>query len=168
MPIPMNNVNIPWYKQFWVWFLILLPCSVVVASLFTFYLFSQQKMDLVAEDHYKKGKAINQELSLLRQAHALSVYAELTIEDQLAIFTLHKGNLDHYPTLNVNFQHRTLAENDIISTLQPDKNGRYFLPLDENLSGPWFIEINDDALTWSLNSRNTFPLNAPVLLVGKK
>ncbi len=50
-------MNKPWYKQFWPWFLIILPLSVVVASITTFVVFSNNKVSLVAEDYYKKEKA---------------------------------------------------------------------------------------------------------------
>lgn len=44
----------PWYKQFWPWFLIILPATVVVACITTFVLFVENDVDLVAEDYYKK------------------------------------------------------------------------------------------------------------------
>lgn len=37
-PQAMNGQNLPWYKQFWPWFIIALPASVVVASFFTLWL----------------------------------------------------------------------------------------------------------------------------------
>ncbi len=47
----------PWYKQFWPWFLIILPATVVVACITTFVLFVENDVDLVAEDYYKKRKS---------------------------------------------------------------------------------------------------------------
>lgn len=52
----------PWYRQFWPWFLILLPASVVVASLYTMYLASSGADDLVVDEYYKDGLAINRQL----------------------------------------------------------------------------------------------------------
>jgi uncharacterized protein len=65
----------PWYKQFWPWFVIALPASSVVYSLTAVYIFSQNQVDLVAEDYYKKGKAINVDISRLRVADALKLHA---------------------------------------------------------------------------------------------
>jgi len=45
----------PWYKQFWPWFLIILPLTVVVWTIVTVVIFSQNSVSLVAEDYYKKG-----------------------------------------------------------------------------------------------------------------
>ncbi len=33
-----QDASLPWYRQFWPWFLIALPASAVIASLYTLYL----------------------------------------------------------------------------------------------------------------------------------
>ncbi|MBT8069117.1 MAG: hypothetical protein HKP21_12920 [Xanthomonadales bacterium] len=48
----------PWYKQFWPWFIIALPASVVVASFFTLYLAVSNPDQLVVdEDEYRQLKS---------------------------------------------------------------------------------------------------------------
>ncbi|MEZ8142465.1 hypothetical protein A1OO_08100 [Enterovibrio norvegicus FF-33] len=160
-------MNKPWYKQFWPWFLIALPGSVVVASLFTFTLFSKNQVSLVAEDYYKEGKGINQDLSRLRQADALSLSARLTLSDDNAIVILDKGELAQFPTIKVTFQHRTLADKDIEKMVNSDQNGRYRLALVEPLQGPWYVEINAFDGSWALNGRANFPSSDPVKLYGQ-
>lgn len=44
------NLNKPWYKQFWPWFLIALPGSVVIASLFTVTLAVQHAPVIIQKD----------------------------------------------------------------------------------------------------------------------
>lgn len=53
----------PWYRQFWPWFIIALPCAAVVGSIATAIIASKDGVNLVAEDYYKQGKEINQDLS---------------------------------------------------------------------------------------------------------
>lgn len=55
----------PWYRQFWPWFIIALPTAAVVGSITTAIIASQDGVNLVAEDYYKQGKEINQDLSKL-------------------------------------------------------------------------------------------------------
>ncbi|WP_028025555.1 FixH family protein [Enterovibrio calviensis] len=160
-------MNKPWYKQFWPWFLIALPASVVIASLFTVTLFSKNQVSLVAEDYYKEGKGINQDLSRLRQADALSLSAFLTTQDDSAVFTLDKGELEQFPTLKITFQHRTLANKDVEQMVNADQNGRYRIALSEPLEGPWYIELNAFDGTWALNGRATLPSSEPVKLYGQ-
>jgi hypothetical protein len=41
---------LPWYKQFWPWFIIALPASVVVASFFTLWLAISNPYQLVVDE----------------------------------------------------------------------------------------------------------------------
>lgn len=48
----------PWYKQFWPWFIIALPASVVIASFFTLYLaVSNPDHLIVTDDEYRELKS---------------------------------------------------------------------------------------------------------------
>jgi hypothetical protein len=52
--------NLPWYRQFWPWFIIALPASAVVASFFTLWLAISNPDHLVVdEDEYRQ---LNSEL----------------------------------------------------------------------------------------------------------
>ena len=47
--------NLPWYKQFWPWFIIALPASAVIASFFTLWLAISNPDHLVVdEDEYQQ------------------------------------------------------------------------------------------------------------------
>ena len=49
---------LPWYRQFWPWFIIALPASAVVASLYTFWLaVSNPDQMVVDEDEYRRLKS---------------------------------------------------------------------------------------------------------------
>jgi uncharacterized protein len=67
----------PWYRQFWPWFLIALPASVVVAALATAYIAHQGADDLVVQDYYKDGLAINRQLEKEQRAAQLGISATL-------------------------------------------------------------------------------------------
>jgi hypothetical protein len=41
---------VPWYRQFWPWFIIALPAAAVIASLFTLYLAVSNPDYLVVDD----------------------------------------------------------------------------------------------------------------------
>ena len=56
-PDPESGQFLPWYKQFWPWFIIALPASVVVASFFTLWLAVSNPDPLVVdENEYRKLK----------------------------------------------------------------------------------------------------------------
>ena len=43
--------NLPWYKYPWVWFMISLPASVVVAGLYTVYIAHQNAPQVIAQQN---------------------------------------------------------------------------------------------------------------------
>jgi hypothetical protein len=52
---PVPGQDLPWYRQFWPWFIIALPASVVVASFVTLWLAISNPDPLVIEDNeYRK------------------------------------------------------------------------------------------------------------------
>jgi hypothetical protein len=49
---------VPWYKQFWPWFIIALPASVVIASFYTLWLALSNPDHLVVdEEEYRQIKS---------------------------------------------------------------------------------------------------------------
>lgn len=84
-PFPGGDTE-PWYRQFWPWFLILLPATVVVASLYTMYLASSGSDDLVVDEYYKEGLAINRQLEKKQRSESLGITAQLSFNaDQVTV-----------------------------------------------------------------------------------
>ena len=61
----------PWYKNFWPWFLISFPLAAIIGCAGLIYMAIGNGPDMVVDDYYKKGKAINLELSKFNKAKAL-------------------------------------------------------------------------------------------------
>ena len=101
----------PWYRQFWPWFLIVLPGTVVIASLYTVYLANLHADDMVVDDYYKRGLSINRELDRERRAEALAITAELQ-HDGRVIRMFVTGNVDA-SQLRLTFSHPMEADRDI-------------------------------------------------------
>jgi uncharacterized protein len=157
----------PWYKQFWPWFVIALPASSVVYSLTAVYIFSQNQVDLVAEDYYKKGKAINVDISRLRVADALKLHATVAVEENQIAVKFDKGELKSNPNLRVTFTHRTLANQDFTQMVSADLKGSYRFSSPEPLQGPWFIEVEAFDGDWMLQGRVNLPTSDPIALYGQ-
>ena len=73
----------PWYRQFWPWFIFSLPAIVVVAGLTTVWIAMNNADDLVADEYYKKGLAVNREIAKQTIARQLGVLAQLEAEQGL-------------------------------------------------------------------------------------
>lgn len=156
----------PWFRQFWPWFLILLPGIVIVWTLATVVLFSQNAVSLVSEDYYKKGKAINQDITKLQEANALNLNAFVYNQESTVVVALDKGKLDQFPALRVNIVHRTLETQDIEMMVSADAQGHYRLSLDVALNGPWFVKVSSFDQRWILQGKVNFPSTTPTPLTS--
>ncbi|MDP2571681.1 FixH family protein [Vibrio penaeicida] len=154
----------PWYKQFWPWFLIALPATVVVASFVTLGIFSKNSVSLVAEDYYKKGKGINIDISKQNAARDLSLSANVSTSSNRIVIGFDKGELEHFPALVVTFSHRTLADRDFSQTLSANALGQYAINLDNEIEGPWFVEVEPHNKEWLIQGKVTFPSQSPTQL----
>ncbi len=73
-----NNIP-PWYKQFWPWFLIILPGVVVIASIGLVILAFHKADQLIDENYYNNGLAINTVKHDIEQAALLGITVDLTL-----------------------------------------------------------------------------------------
>ena len=156
----------PWYKQFWTWFLIALPATVVIWTIMTVIVFTQNSVDLVTEDYYKKGKGINVDISKVNIAKELGLSASVNEKGNSVIITLDKGKLDHFPAISAMFVHRTLPDRDFTQLLTADASGNYTLTLDHEMQGPWFIELSPHDSEWLVQGRMNFPIDTPTQLTN--
>ncbi|MBW3697878.1 hypothetical protein EK599_19525 [Vibrio sp. T187] len=147
----------PWYKQFWPWFLIALPMTVVVWTVITVTVFTQNSVHLVTEDYYKKGKGINIDLSKIKVSEELGLKASIESESNSITIKLDKGELPHFPAIKAMFVHRTLPDRDFTELLTADAKGNYRVTPSQEIQGPWFIEITPHNEEWLIQGRVNFP-----------
>jgi hypothetical protein len=154
----------PWFRQFWPWFLILLPGMVVVWTLATVVVFAQNSVSLVSDDYYKEGKGINQDITKLQEAKALQLKASVYNQDKTLVVVLDKGKLEQYPALRVNIVHRTLETEDIQVMVSADAQGHYRINHDVELKGPWFVKVSSFDSRWILQGKVNFPSTTPTAI----
>ena len=70
----------PWYRQFWPWFIIALPATVVVAGIAMVFIAFKHADTLVNDDYYKDGLAINEVLAEDRRAGELGISADVVFD----------------------------------------------------------------------------------------
>ena len=86
-PLPGTDTR-PWYRHFWPWFLMALPASVVVAGLWTAFIANQHADDLVVDEYYKDGLAINLQLAKKQRAAELGLSARLNFSGEIVTVEL--------------------------------------------------------------------------------
>ncbi|MBQ0790063.1 MAG: FixH family protein [Cycloclasticus sp.] len=144
-----NDTIIPWYKQFWPWFLILLPLSVVIASVATFWVAQNNQPSLVSGNYYKQGLAINSNLQLQEKANQLGLSSKLSLG--ATTLTVQLNGLHNDPqALVVELRHPTISQHDRSLQLTNIAPNVYQAPFTLPKSGKWYLSISDTNTTWTI------------------
>ncbi len=127
--------NEPWYRQFWPWFLILLPASVVVAGLSTLYIANRGADDLVVDEYYKDGLAINRQLEKKQRSIDLGITADLGLSD--GYVTVKTSGPVTADTLSLLLSHPLESDRDFSVELRRIAPGIYQALLPADVAPRW-------------------------------
>jgi hypothetical protein len=135
--------TLPWYRQFWPWFLILLPASVVVAGFTTLYIANRHSDDLVADEYYKEGLAINRQLEKKQRAAALGIEAKLTVEGNQVL--VHLSGPESAQQLRLQLSHPLESDRDFTTFVVRSDEGRYRGRLQRPVAPRWHWTLEREA-----------------------
>lgn len=125
----------PWYRQFWPWFLMALPAAVVVAGLWTAFIAYDHADDLVVDDYYKDGLAINIQLAKKQRATELGLSARLNFGDEFVTVNLSGAVKDS--GLRLLLSHPLEADRDFAVPLVLVTPGVYRGSLEQDVAPNW-------------------------------
>ena len=137
-----------WYREPWPWLLMAGPAIVVAAGLFTAWLAVSHEDGLVADDYYKQGLAINQEIG--REARAASLRLDARVlfgEHRVRVFV----DGDAPPELMLHLVHPTRVALDRSIRLSAEGAGWYAAAL-EAPGRRYHMVLEDSAKTWRLDA----------------
>lgn len=161
-----NLINRPpvWWRQFWPWFLIALPGSVVVAAIATIYIAVQSNDGLVSENYYKEGLGIHREVAALKKAQDLGIQAAIHIDAQRVWVDLSSHQALPASELQLALRHPTRANQDLLLTLLPSNDGRLYADLPNALEHSWKLQLNAIDAQWQLQGRINLAKSSQVVL----
>ena len=149
-----------WYKQFWPWVLIAIPFSAVLFGIFMISVVILYPDDVVDDNYYQDGMAINQTLDEDQAARKLGVTAQLVTFNASELSLLVHGATDAQLTLK--FSHVTDASKDRSLVLYREAGGIYaahrHIPLELQRAGVWYAELDGQNGDWRLWQRLVTPL----------
>lgn len=148
----------PWYRQFWPWFLIALPASVVVAGLTTVYIAFKGADDLVSDNYYRDGLAINQRLEQDQKALKMGLAADIRLDTESGeLFVVIKGAEINASQLFLQLLHPTDENRDrdyVLSLMAPN---RYRVDLEVSLNHRYYLRLlPEPGQEWRLNGEINF------------
>jgi hypothetical protein len=137
----------PWYREPWPWILMAAPASAVVAGGVTVWLAVATSDGLVADDYYRRGLAINQEIRRDQTARDLGISASV----EAAAGTLRvrlSGRATPPEALFARLVHATRAGHDLRLRLARVTPGIYETELPALPAGRWRIVLEDPRGEW--------------------
>ena len=149
-----------WYQEFWVWVLIAIPFSAVAFGIVMLTMAGIHHDDLVIDDYYKEGKAINSRFSMDTLARTMKITAVLDAtlnEVQIANVTDSAVSVALFHVTSRELDREYLyvaAEGDRYQAA--DKND---LQLHFSKPGVWYLEIKGIDSPWRLRRRVETPVS---------
>ncbi len=80
MSLDPNRPPLPWYREFWFWFVFGPLIFIIVLCAFTVTIALKGADDVVVDNYYKEGQMINQVLEQDTRAQALGLTADLRFD----------------------------------------------------------------------------------------
>lgn len=156
----------PWWKEPWPWILMAGPATVIVASAITIYLAVTTSDGLVADDYYKRGLAINQELARSDRARAAGLRARLTLDIESGAVVVLLEGAEHPPAqLRLALTHPTRAGLDRKITLVRGPDGSYVGRIDMAARGRRLAVLENETHDWRLRGELALPRQRETTLV---
>lgn len=154
----MHTHPLPWYRQFWPWFIIALPLTAVIASIATLIIAAQDPDGLVVDDYYKQGLAINETLERDRQAQTLGLSGLVRVDAPHLVLTLN-GLSPNASTndLELRMIHPTRPHLDRTLQLTRKDGNQWNATLDAIAPGRWHVQLESQSGNWRLAGRLALP-----------
>ncbi|WP_334156777.1 FixH family protein [Oryzomicrobium sp.] len=146
----------PWFREPWPWILMAGPAMVIVAGAITVSLAIKSDDGLVADDYYKRGLAVNQDIGRDRKAAELGLKASVAFGDDrqtLKVQVEHNSSAPLPPSVNLALVHPTRRGQDQVVPLSLDGKGTYVGMLKEPIvqaSGKRHLALEDPEASWRL------------------
>lgn len=148
MTVPNKNTDvIPWYKQGYVWLVILFPMLAVIGGIATIIIAVKSNDGLVVDDYYKKGLEINRVIERDKQADFYKISADITLDKELQEISilLSASNQFRYPEkLSVKLLNATRPGFDQNIMLVLTEANIYRGNMPALVLGKWYVHIESD------------------------
>lgn len=143
----------PWYREFWVWVVIALPLSVVIAGTATAVIAINGADALVVDDFQKVGLVARREGAQEFRAEELNVVVTASIDRDSGQVTARLQGDVTPSALRIGLHHPTRRDLDRSATLLGDESGLYRGNIGEDLQGHWYLRITDADNGWRIRGK---------------
>ena len=163
---------LPWYRYTWPWVLIAIPFAAVLFGILMIYMVTLYPDDLMVDNYYKEGMAINQSLAMDAAAQALNVEAVLLKVDAEQIQFAVQGVTDSVVVLELFHVTNQALDQKWLLYPEPDaleSNTLIYTAISEgievplSMQGVWYLQLSGADDHWRLRERIKTPVQQLVL-----
>ncbi len=141
----------PWYRQFWLWFVLAPPAASIVLGLSLVTIAVTKGDSMVVDNYYKAGRALHKNDRRERAAVELGVAGTMVLDREAGLVTIHLHDLDNMPErLKLLLTHPTHAERDLALELQRDSTGLYRADARRPVDGRYYLRLEPEHGEWLL------------------
>lgn len=167
----------PWYRYRGPWLLMAGPAIAVIAGIGTIIIANRNADDLVADDYYKRGKAIDMDLRRNQTASRLGLGAHIILGTDgrtLRVQIQGKAGYRQPEQLTLRLHHPIHANLDQSILLEQQPGHYYQGQSSQILSGRWHVSLDDSSVgwrlngTWQMNRHTSIELHATALATDKQ
>ncbi len=156
---PPREDTEPWYKQFWPWFLISLPLSVVIASIITINIAVTSNDGLVSDDYYKEGLGIHKTAGSSAKAGALGIAADVIMDAETGALAMvfDKPLPARTQAMTLKVIHPTQANRDQAVSLEAVDERHFRAQLEPLGPANWKLDLRPADEDWRIQGRLLIP-----------
>jgi hypothetical protein len=155
---------LPWYRQFWPWFLIAFPLASVFAGSTMLWLAIVSFDGLVVDDYYREGRAINQRIEKTETARRGAISARVEFAPDARSIAVHPAGEGVDTALRLRLIHPTRHGLDQVVALERSGDGSHAARIEAPSAGRWRIALEDMAGTWRIGGDAILPQELTVAL----
>lgn len=152
-----NEQSSPWYKHFWVWWIIGAKVAVISACAVTGWLIYKNPASMVIDDYYTEGRAINLQLTKVARAEELGIAFDIEITGQQMAFRFTEYEPEERAALHLQLYHPTLDHKDLDMRVPHSGDGWYRTELPHEISGNWRVIIEPFNEEWRVSDNIRLP-----------
>ena len=132
-----------WYKEPWAWFIVIILLITFGRGGFQVYTAFTYKDSVVIADYYKEGKAINLDMTRLKEARKLGINIELTIDELIGEVRVNiQGDVQEWPEqLKLSILSPVFEDQDKFVDLRRSVSGTYVGQIAERITGRYYLQL---------------------------
>ena len=161
-----HEASRPWYRQPWLWFLILFPAMSITYCIVAITIALNTQASMVVDDYSKQGRGINQSLARDTRASELGLEADIQQFDrQLEVsLTSRTDNLEAPEYLVLQLFHPTIGERDRVIQLTSVGAGIYRGQIAGKIDGRWYLDLSGPSSDWRIKGEGFFPAESAIIM----